>query len=36
MEDALKDNWSKSPIKKFELSDTIEQYKKLYVEISKL
>jgi len=35
MEAALKGEWLNSPIKKFELSDTIEQYKKLYAAISK-
>ena len=35
MEAALNDKWINSPIKKFELSDTIKQYKKLYTEISK-
>ncbi len=33
MDKAKKGEWSRSPMKKFELSDTIEQYKKLYHRI---
>ena len=33
LDKAIKGKWSKSPIKRFELSDTIEQYKKLYHHI---